>query len=452
MDRMNPSDQPLDDEAIARRVVVYTSAAELHRTLGEVWSRAAPQLTEVIGAHWLGVLAQEARDARDADQDDAIVSGLVEATRRRWTDPIDDAWVVALARQGTRLHQLNLPMCDIANNIARLNIKLGDCISNCFPDQPAFTGSAIQGLQWLGLAEFEVMSAALGALRQADVARELAMLCDEYRGGITGILQDGLERSNRLRSVADRTGTSMTDMLHRSAEVASAAEQSASAMDDAARTAAGLIEAIDIARAQVEKTVGIVARASEESDRSLAVGETLAEHAGAIASVVDLVRGIAKQTNLLALNATIEAARAGDAGSTFAVVAAEVKTLSSRTASAIDEVAGKIKAIQEVAGQSIVANQAIDAVVEDVGQSSGQIRDAMHRQSETVTSITAAIEETALAAGSSARAIVSVRSSAENVADDLNMLEDEFGALDEQLKLIDRTTSAFLETVGVWAK
>jgi methyl-accepting chemotaxis protein len=55
-----------------------------------------------------------------------------------------------------------------------------------------------------------------------------------------------------------------------------------------------------------------------------------------VSNVAEEIGAIAKQTNLLALNATIEAARAGGAVKGFAVVAGEVKNLSSQTGRATE--------------------------------------------------------------------------------------------------------------------
>ncbi|MDG6778695.1 methyl-accepting chemotaxis protein [Thiomicrorhabdus sp. zzn3] len=104
-------------------------------------------------------------------------------------------------------------------------------------------------------------------------------------------------------------------------------------------------------------TSGIMQLNEVAMDTSKSV-TSLEERAQEIGGIVSLIEDISEQTNLLALNAAIEAARAGEAGRGFAVVADEVRVLSSKTAKATSEIAGLVGLIQNEVKKS--QNQIMD--------------------------------------------------------------------------------------------
>ncbi len=274
-------------------------------------------------------------------------------------------------------------------------------------------------------------------VRQAEQA-------SEFNRKVMLVVTKCTQESDQLRAQASTTSSSARGMLGKTSEVAAAAEQSAVAMREAAQTAAGLIRAIEDARTEVEVASGVATRAGGQAEQAVKVSKALSTHVEAIESILGLIRDIAGQTNLLALNATIEAARAGDAGRGFAVVAQEVKSLASQTARATDDITAKITAIQQATRETVDANGSIQSTVEEVQTSADRIRAAMELQAQTVTMITAAVDETALAADSMSSTIAAIRSDTENVAKDIDQVEQGFGRFSEQIADFRATTNEFV--------
>ncbi len=107
---------------------------------------------------------------------------------------------------------------------------------------------------------------------------------------------------------------------------------------------------LDAGRAAIEDTI---AGFKGLTELVVQLGERMAGFATAmnqVQTVSSTIEAIARKTNMLALNATIEAARAGDAGRSFAVVAAEVKKLAHDTRSATSQIAMTIGELTREAG------------------------------------------------------------------------------------------------------
>ncbi len=267
---------------------------------------------------------------------------------------------------------------------------------------------------------------------------------DQFESGIGDAANEMADQTSLLRLQAMRSSELVNGMLNRTSEVASASEQSAVAMREAAQTAAGLIRAIEDARSEVEIASDIANRAALQASASVEATDTLSEQAKSIESILGLIREIAGQTNLLALNATIEAARAGDAGRGFAVVAQEVKSLANQTAQATDEIAKKISAIQNATKASLESNGSIRQTVDEVQDSAARIRRAMEDQAQTVTMITASVDETALAADLMSNTISTIRSDTENVVSEILQLERGFNQVNEKMEQLQDNARRFV--------
>jgi len=269
-----------------------------------------------------------------------------------------------------------------------------------------------------------------------------------FNSKVMGVVQDCTRESDELRAQAGQTSTAARGMLGKTSEVAAAAEQSAVAMREAAQTAAGLIRAIEDARTEVEVAAGVATKAGDQAEQAVKVSQALSAHVEAIESILGLIRDIAGQTNLLALNATIEAARAGDAGRGFAVVAQEVKSLASQTALATDDIAAKISAIQDATRSAVATSASIQSTTSDVQGAADRILEVIELGAQTVGSITAAVDETALTADSMSNTIASIRESTELVADEIDQVGRGFDKLDQRLGTLKSSAGEFAAKVA----
>jgi methyl-accepting chemotaxis protein len=174
------------------------------------------------------------------------------------------------------------------------------------------------------------------------VARDcgsLSMECSDVAGYVQGVaakLDGHLKMLDSLEEVTTR-------LLADQARVSDSTDE-ARLLSEQARAK------LDAGREAIDGTIGGFKGLTE---LVVQLGERMAGFAAAmnqVQTVSSTIETIARKTNMLALNATIEAARAGDAGRSFAVVAAEVKKLAHDTRAATSQIALTIGELTREAG------------------------------------------------------------------------------------------------------
>lgn len=237
------------------------------------------------------------------------------------------------------------------------------------------------------------------------VVRELAV---ENKHGADVVVLGMNELTANNQTLQDKTNSSLdmtTDINTQVINVSSLIEQMVELTKESGEHAATSSKDLD----------GVVETTSTMASLSAEVENVLKEFKSEFERVITetgTIEDISSQTNLLALNASIEAARAGDSGRGFAVVADQIRVLSTETQT-----------------------------------SSGQIRDALTRLSETSSKMTSAVEQTLELIQQSLEKVTLTNKSVEKITTDSKELGDHIQVIDSAIKEVETSNTQLVSNM-----
>jgi methyl-accepting chemotaxis protein len=226
--------------------------------------------------------------------------------------------------------------------------------------------------------------------------------------------------SEELTAVSQQMSSNSEETATQSNVVAAASEQVSKNVATVATSAEEMsASAKEIAKNATEAAKVATQAVKVASDTNKTVAK-LGESSIEIGKVIKVITSIAQQTNLLALNATIEAARAGEAGKGFAVVANEVKELAKQTATATEDISGKIEAIQTDTKAAVTAIDQIGKIINQINDIQNTIASAVEEQTATTNEIARNANEAAKGSTEISKNIANVSEAAKNTTQGAN--------------------------------
>ncbi len=261
---------------------------------------------------------------------------------------------------------------------------------------------------------------------------------DQVRSAIANAVSELGASSQRLSSLAQNS--------NQHANLASGiADNSAKNANSMASAAEELSTSIHEIRTQSSRSAKMAFEAVELANRANGIVGSLSESVEKVGSVVGLISQIASQTNLLALNATIEAARAGEAGRGFAVVANEVKSLSTQTSRATEEIREQIAKIQDATKLSVDQIAACGHSIGEIAASVEALSGSVDQQADATSNIAQNTSRTSVHANTVAEAMQTVAGSITQTETEARAALELASGLNAKASELDAAVEALLE-------
>ncbi|WP_207458858.1 methyl-accepting chemotaxis protein [Azospirillum sp. SYSU D00513] len=399
----------------ARALIATVEAME-----ARLQDRSTQGVTERRRAYWtelLNITFEFDRALRASLQQDAALIDFVE---RGQLDRIEE--------QRDRLEQARRPMQDRRNQLHATVARLSDTgrqdVTEIYNEAVrssviallVVVAAAVLIAYIIGRSITGRLGTAIGYVArvgQGDLTQTVTVPGDDELAALGRDLND---MTGKLRSMAQTTRATAESVHAATAQIRASTQQQAAsvsqqlaAVEETTATLSEITEsgaqisrrAQDVAKSAqtASATSGTGLKAVEDTNTAMdaireqaeAVAENiviLSERTQAIGEIIVTVNDIAERCHLLALNAAIEAAAAGEHGRTFAIVAAEIKSLADQSKEATVQVRSNLSEIQHGINSSVMlteeAVKRVTAGKRQTDAAQGTIRDMAENIQESV--------------------------------------------------------------------
>ncbi len=221
---------------------------------------------------------------------------------------------------------------------------------------------------------FAMLKAKLRAIieRTLDTAKPINAVMANVNEGISNTR----ENLTSQQSAVEQLSHAMREMQTTTTEISANVVTAAGDLDET-------FSQCEQAQQGIFSTTDKIKALANDIDQASSSADSLTQSANNVSGLMEEIQSIADQTNLLALNAAIEAARAGEHGRGFAVVADEVRNLSSRTQDSAEKIHQRLSVMLETIEQWValmLKNKDEAQLCVDIAESSnGKIADVVDR-------------------------------------------------------------------------